>query len=125
MDDGDKMNCRLLIPCLSLTLAACAGAAHKPQHVVRTDAPVTVTQTVPIAATTASALQSATVLAPSAATTAGGDVDSATPIPDLDQENGQDAGPDVQWDDITIAPQQQNYDDLWRYIAQNFSLQSD
>ena len=118
--------CRLLIPCLSLALAACAGAAHKPQQTaVRSDAPVIVTQTVAVAATTTAAPQSATVAAPSAATTAGGDADSATPIPDLDQENGQDAGPDVQWDDITIAPEQQSYDDLWRYIAQHFSLQSD
>src|ERR1700749_1433437 len=125
MDDGDKMNRRLLIPCLSLTLAACAGTAHKQQGTAHTTAPVTVTQTIAAAADTTATPASATVLAPSAATTAGGDADSATPIPDLDQTNGEDAGPDVQWDDITIAPQQPAYDDLWRYLAQHFTLQSD
>jgi len=119
------MNRRLLISCLSLTLAACAGATHKQQVAAHTVAPVTVTQTVTTAASVTTAPGAVTVLAPSAATTAGGDADSATPIPDLDQANGEDAGPDVQWDDITIAPQQPAYDDLWRYLAQHFTLQSD
>jgi membrane-bound lytic murein transglycosylase D len=66
------------------------------------------------------AAQPATSATPSpAATTANPDVnaDIATPIPDED-----DTSPLIQWEDISIAPAEIKYDNLWDYLGKNFSL---
>jgi membrane-bound lytic murein transglycosylase D len=87
---------------LCLLLAACAGHPQKPE-----------------AATAAPAAASGGN--PASSTTVAGD-DAGTPIPDLDE---QDATPAVQWGDITLTPVEPQYDDLWQYLGQHFTLPSE
>ncbi|MGH8401824.1 MAG: LysM peptidoglycan-binding domain-containing protein, partial [Gammaproteobacteria bacterium] len=46
-----------------------------------------------------------------------GTADTGTPIPDLN-----DNSPQIQWEDITIAPAEIKYDNLWDYLGQHFTL---
>lgn len=96
-----------------LSLAACAAAPH---------APAPSTAKAPTVAPVP-----ATVAAPAAASVYAADTDAATPIPDLDEQNGADAGPDpdVSWGDLSIAPAEPQYNDLWSLLAQNFTLKGD
>src|SRR4051812_41189172 len=96
-----------------LSLAACAAAPHAPAPSTAKAPTVT-----PVPAT---------VAAPAAASVYAADGDTATPIPDLDEQNGADAGPDpdVAWGDVSIAPVQPQYNDLWSLLAQNFMLKGD
>lgn len=106
---------------LSATLlAACAGHPVK-QETPATAAPTANGSFTPPAATTAA--PAVATGAPPAAASLG--TDAATPIPDLNLVSGSDAGPDVQWSDVTLLPAESQNDDLWHYIAQRFTLQSD
>jgi len=93
-----------------LSLAACASAPRPPQPVAK--APVVA----PVPSTTT---------APAAASVYSADADIATPIPDLDTQNGADAGPDAQWGDLTLTPAVPQNQDLWQFLAQGFSLKGD
>ena len=104
MRPGDAMGqTRSIVLCTAaLLLTACAA---QPPKTAALATPV------PAAATT-----------PAPSATTGIAADAATPIPDLDEK---DATPAVQWSDIAIEPSQEQYDDLWRYLGQHFTLPSD
>ncbi|MDE2235880.1 MAG: LysM peptidoglycan-binding domain-containing protein [Gammaproteobacteria bacterium] len=67
--------------------------------------------------------KSASTAAPAAASStpaaSAASADTATPIPDLN-----DNSPQIKWENITIAPAVINYDNLWDYLGKNFSLSS-
>jgi peptidoglycan lytic transglycosylase D len=60
---------------------------------------------------------SATPAPAAASDNSAANTDIATPIPDVD-----DTSPLIQWGDITITPAEIKYDNLWDYLAKNFSL---
>lgn len=108
---------RLILPLgiSALLLGGCAGLSHKPA------APAVPPLSPALAATTAPAAGSASTLAPAATTTGQlASLDSATPIPDLN-----DTSPEIQWEDLSITPAEAKNDNLWDYLAKNFSLSSD
>ena len=124
MRDGEREKMRALTYIATglqtcLLLAACAGhPVNQPKP--GSAAPAATSSSVPAPASSA-------VPAPatgSTPATASLGADAGTPIPDLDQVNGSDAGPDVLWSDVTMLAAPQN-NDLWGYLAQRFSLQSD
>src|SRR5215469_9355394 len=92
-------NSSLTLCIFGLLLAACAG---QPQKTASVPTPSPATVTAPAAATTAS--------------------DASTPIPDLDAD---DSTPAVQWSDIQLAPREPQDEDLWQYLARNFTLPAD
>lgn len=108
---------RLILPLWisALLLGGCAGLSHKPSASA-------VTPPSPALAVTATpAAGSSSTPAPAASTTAQlASLDSATPIPDLN-----DTSPEIQWEDLTITPAEAKNDNLWDYLAKNFSLSSD
>lgn len=85
-----------------LLLAGCAGQAAK-TVAVQSKAPAAVTTAAPVSATTLDAVS-----------------DAATPIPDL-----TGGTPVIQWGDVTLAPEEPKYDDLWQYLGHNFTLPTD
>ncbi len=91
----------LLCAC-GIGLCGCTTLSHKtPASAAVTASPSAVPSTAP-AATTSDA--------PSLA-------DTGTPIPDLN-----DTSPQIQWEDLTIAPAEIKYDNLWNYLGQHFTL---
>lgn len=94
---------------LPFTLAAglllCGCAGH----------PVKTADIASPAATTSAAPAAASAVAETVA-------DSGTPIPDL---NSSDATPVVEWSDLTLSPAEPQYDDLWQYLGQHFTLPAD
>ncbi len=105
---------------LCLALAACAGGPQKQQTPVSA-APTANSNPAPASASSAPPA----VATGSTPATASLGPDAATPIPDLNLVNGSDAGPDVQWSDVTLLSTLPQNDDLWHYLAQRFTLQSD
>ena len=86
----------------TLVVGGCATFKHKPSAQPSAPAPAaTSTSQPPTATTTIPAINA----------------DIATPIPDVD-----DTSPQIQWEDITIAPAEIKYDNLWDYLGKNFSL---
>ncbi|HVC38051.1 MAG TPA: LysM peptidoglycan-binding domain-containing protein [Gammaproteobacteria bacterium] len=85
-----------------LAVGGCATLNHKPPADAAATAPSATSANPPPAATTANPAINA---------------DTATPIPDLD-----DTSPLIQWEDITIAPAEIKYANLWDYLGKNFSL---
>ncbi|MGA9851883.1 MAG: LysM peptidoglycan-binding domain-containing protein [Gammaproteobacteria bacterium] len=85
------------------SLGGCATLAHKlPASAAAVTAPsATSTTAAPAAATTSTSVTA----------------DTATPIPDLN-----DTSPQIQWEDLTIAPAEIKYDNLWDYLGQHFTL---
>ncbi len=73
----------------------------------------------PSADPSAVAPPAASTASPAATTTTNPTInaDTATPIPDVD-----DTSPLIQWQDISIAPAEIKYDNLWDYLGKNFSL---
>src|SRR5215469_1869561 len=88
----------------SLLLWGCAG------HPVKTGPSVSAAPTAP------------TSMAPAAATSNPSMSDAATPIPDLDSS---DNTADVQWSDLEMSAAEPQYDDLWQYLGQHFTLPAD
>jgi membrane-bound lytic murein transglycosylase D len=101
-------------------LAACAGHPIKQQTPAST-APTAGSNPAPASASTAA--PAAATGAPAATASLG--TDAATPIPDLNLVSGSDAGPDVQWSDVTLLPAISQNDDIWHYLAHRFRFQSD
>ncbi|MGH8414410.1 MAG: transglycosylase SLT domain-containing protein, partial [Gammaproteobacteria bacterium] len=98
-----RTNLFALLCACGLGLGGCAALSHKtPASVAITASPSAVSNTAAPAATTGNAPNTA---------------DTGTPIPDLN-----DTSPQIQWEDISIAPAEIKYDNLWDYLGQHFTL---
>ena len=97
-------NSSLALCIFGLLLAACAGQAQKTaageMHALSTP-------------------PASTVESPAAATTVS---DAGTPIPDFDST---ETAPAVQWGEIQLSSGEPQYDDLWQYLGQHFTLPLD
>ena len=92
----------LMCACGSV-LGGCATFNHKTPTgtAVAADPATTSTITAPLATTVNTAITA----------------DTGTPIPDLN-----DTSPQIQWGDLSIAPAEIKYDNLWDYFGQHFTL---